>query len=289
MEALEKKILVPVNFSDQSLIALEQTYNLVTLTGSEIILLYVNKLSSSIWSIFSKDEQESFTNKINAKLCLFADELRTKKNLKVRPLIRKGKVHEEILKAAKEEKADFIVLGTTHSDNILDKVVGNTAFRVVREAPCPVITVKGKHHRNVCDHIILPIDLTKETREKVSHAIRFARIFKSTVHVVAVITSTNEAQVRKQNGQLKQVVDFINRAEVACSAELLKVSEGQVCKALLEHAHKKMGDLVIIMTQQENDFVEYFVGSTASEVIFHSDIPIMSIVPTFKHHYKVVL
>lgn len=285
---MDNKILVPVNFSDQSLIALEQTFNLAILSKAEIILLYVNKLSSSIWNIFSKDEQDAFTGKINEKLCWLAHDLSKDRDLNVRPVIRTGKVHEEVLRLAKEESVSFIVMGTSPSKNMMEKIIGNTTFRVVREASCPVITIKGEHHRNVCDHIILPLDLSKETREKVSHAIRFAQLFNSTIHAVSVMSTKNKTQLKKLNGQLQQVVKFIKQAGVACTAELIDVGSDneKIALALIDHAHREKGDLMIIMTQQENEIVEYFVGSMASEIIFLSDVPIMSIVPTFKHNYS---
>ena len=53
--------------------------------------------------------------------------------------------------------------------------------KVVRSATCPVITIKGKSISNNCDIIALPLDLNKETREKVTNAIQFARLFNSEI------------------------------------------------------------------------------------------------------------
>ena len=50
------------------------------------------------------------------------------------------------------------------------RVVGSNSLRIIRECKCPVITIKGKHHREGCQNIVLPLDLTKETREKVTNA-----------------------------------------------------------------------------------------------------------------------
>lgn len=288
MNSTANKILVPVNFSQQSLIALEQSFNLAILSKAEIILLYVNKTSSSMWTIFTKDEQKVFTGKINEKLCWLAHDLSKDKSLSVRPMLRKGKVHEEILKVAKEENVRFIVIGTRPSNNIKEKIIGNTTFRIIRESQVPVISIKGEHHRNGCDHIILPLDLTKQTREKVSHAIKFARLFNSTIHAVSVMSTKNKTHLKKLNSQLSQVVKFIKEAGVSFTAELLEVENDneKIAHALIHHAHRKNGDLIIIMTQQENEIIEYFVGSMASEMIFRSDVPIMSIVPTFKYNYN---
>ena len=49
---------------------------------------------------------------------------------------------------------------------------------MVRESKHPVITIRGKVHRDGCKTILLPLDLTKETREKVNKAIELAKIFK---------------------------------------------------------------------------------------------------------------
>jgi len=56
-------------------------------------------------------------------------------------LIRRGAPADEILKAAKERHADLVVVGR-HGPGLLERfLMGTTAERVVREAPCPVLTV----------------------------------------------------------------------------------------------------------------------------------------------------
>ena len=48
---------------------------------------------------------------------------------------------------------------------------------------------------------------------------------------------------------------------------------------VLGYAKEVDADLIVIMTQQESDFTDYFIGSTAQQVIYHSRIPVMSIRP----------
>jgi universal stress protein A len=64
--------------------------------------------------------------------------------LAVRWLLRTGVAHEEIVKTAAEEGADYIVMGT-HGRGALDRLLlGSVADRVVRTAPCPVVTVRQR-------------------------------------------------------------------------------------------------------------------------------------------------
>jgi nucleotide-binding universal stress UspA family protein len=62
--------------------------------------------------------------------------------LATRWLLKTGVPHEEIVKTAAEERADYIVMGT-HGRGLLDRfLLGSVADRVVRTAPCPVVTVR---------------------------------------------------------------------------------------------------------------------------------------------------
>ena len=48
---------------------------------------------------------------------------------------------------------------------------------------------------------------------------------------------------------------------------------------LLDFAKKSNADLLMIMTQQENDFTDLFIGSQAQAIINHSEVPVLSIIP----------
>jgi nucleotide-binding universal stress UspA family protein len=62
--------------------------------------------------------------------------------LRVRAVVRTGVPHEELLALATDEKADLIVIGTHGRGGINRALLGSVADRVVRLAPCPVLTVR---------------------------------------------------------------------------------------------------------------------------------------------------
>lgn len=64
------------------------------------------------------------------------------KGLHVRIALRTGAPHEEILALATDERADLVVLGTRGRGGINRALLGSVADRVVRLAPCPVLTVR---------------------------------------------------------------------------------------------------------------------------------------------------
>src|SRR5215510_7772712 len=170
MASQKNHILVPVDFSEQSLIALSQSYNLARLTKAEITLIYVidddenNPLFFFLKS--KKQNKKALEKNIKEKLSEVASSTHLKSGVKTNTMVAYGKIYDEINAAAKKLKCSFVIMGTNGTPGF-KRFIGSNALRVIREAPCPVITIKGKKHRPGCKNILLPLDVSKETREKV--------------------------------------------------------------------------------------------------------------------------
>jgi nucleotide-binding universal stress UspA family protein len=280
------KILVPVDFEAQSLIALEQSFNLARLLPAEIVLLYVYQQPSGFAGIFGSNDDNDRLYKIQEKLEELAGKVENEKGIKTSALIEKGKVYAKILEVSEKLPAGFIIMGT-HSqpltDGEVEGVLGANSSRVIRSSKCPVITINGAHHYKGCRNILLPLDLTNETRQKVTYAIELAKLFGSGIKVVSALIGKNDASsVFKLQHQLDQVFHFISDAGVNCAAEIIEEagSDKMVVPSIISYAEKQGDiDLIVIMTQQEPGIIEYFVGSHAQEFIRLSTIPVMSIVP----------
>jgi len=64
--------------------------------------------------------------------------------VKATGLLLKGTAHLQIVRAAKNRRADMIVIGTHGRTGISKLLMGSVAGRVIAEASCPVLTVRGK-------------------------------------------------------------------------------------------------------------------------------------------------
>ncbi|MFZ4546653.1 MAG: universal stress protein [Bacteroidales bacterium] len=279
------KILIPIDFQKQSLLALEQSYNLARLLQAEIVLLYVHEQSGIFAGLFSNEQNNEMLSKIDEKLAEVAGKASMTTGFSISYMIEKGRIYSKIIDVAKQISAKYIVMGThsaTEADEIENRVGANTS-RVIRSASCPVITINSKHLYHGCRHILLPLDLTKETRQKVTMGIEIARIYGAGIKVVSALWSKNDpAIIGRLYQQGDQVTNFISEAGIECTFEIIESSGGEktLVPSILNYA-KQQGDidLVIILTQQEIGIVEYFVGSHAQEFIRLSEIPVMSLVP----------
>lgn len=277
-------ILVPIDYSDQSVIALEQAVSLSRVFESKIHVLNVISEEFSLAKLFGDIDKADFDKKAKARLDEFVSEQSKRLEVELHPIQVHGKIYEQVVNTADVINAQFIVMGTAGADSIKKKFIGSNALRVVRESHKPVITIKGKHHRKGCQNIILPLDLTKETKEKVTKAVEFAKRFGSIVRVVSVLLTNDEFVVNRLTRQLDQVKKYVEEQGVDCTAEIVRSTKGgqSLSESVIDYANKSKGDLIMIMTQQEQDFTDYFIGSAAQGIINESDIPVLSIIPVPK-------
>jgi nucleotide-binding universal stress UspA family protein len=242
------------------------------------MLLMMTKSSPLSFFLKSKKQNKKALEKnITDKLIEVAKDASQKSSVKINTIISYGKIYEEINAAAKKLKCSFIIMGTNGTQGGIKRFIGSNALRVIREAPCPVITIKGKKHRFGCQLILLPLDLTQETRQKVNKAIELANYFGSAIKVASVVTTDDEFIVNKLKRQLSQVKSYIDEREIICTAELIRGDD--VADELLKFAKQVKADLIMIMTQEEMNWTKRFIGSTTQEVINGTDIPVLTIRP----------
>jgi len=146
-----KTILVPIDFSQTSKKALLYAIRMAEQFGSKIILLNV------VEPVASPDfayhplmlETDKIKSAAKSRLEALCREALLSPAMLDRVLVRYGTPFAEITGAARTLKADLIIL-TTHGHTGLKRVfLGSTAERVVRHAPCPVLTVREKEHEFV--------------------------------------------------------------------------------------------------------------------------------------------
>jgi nucleotide-binding universal stress UspA family protein len=140
-------ILVPVDFSAASQRALASARDLATASGATIHLLHVFETPLAMGAFMDMytpppDEYvETFAAQVRARLeALLTKEEKTHASVVV--AARMGMPADEILQYAREHRAiDLIVLATSGRGRVARLVMGSVADRIVRSAPCPVLTV----------------------------------------------------------------------------------------------------------------------------------------------------
>jgi nucleotide-binding universal stress UspA family protein len=149
-----KKVLVPTDFSDSARHALTYGISFAREYGAELVLLHVVEnitvgYASDLFPVPMAEVFQEISGYAKAELAKLAALARERGVAAVAEIVVQGKPSAEIIRHAAENAVDMIVLGT-HGKGMLDQALfGSTTERVVRRAPCPVLTVRKAEHEFV--------------------------------------------------------------------------------------------------------------------------------------------
>jgi len=275
-----KNFLVPIDFHPESETALEYAAFIASKVGATLHLIYVLEEESPLLKLVLKDEQRDMIIRGAAdKLDDVAGKVLTSKNIPFTTAIKQGKVYKTIIETASELKADFIFMGRTDSSDMMKNFAGTNTMHIIKGADVPVITLRKKPEYFGCDHIILPLDLTKQTIRKAKTAVAVAQLLDARLTILSVLREDSKGKEIKYISKLDEIRTNLRSLNVNCDVKLIKNSS-DAPNIILNNAVRELeGNLVMIMTQQELHITEYFVGSVAQDIINLSDFPVMSINP----------
>lgn len=292
MNKSRNKILVAVDFEEQSLTALEQAYPLARLFNAGIVLLYVIEEGSGFSKLLSPDDylrrvMQKAREKFDQieQLALMASHHH---ELRVSYQIQKGKPYHKILETASDHDALLIVMGKGGREGKPRRgFLGSNTLNVVRQAACPVITLGAGHPAGEFQDILMPIDFTGRTKIQVQQAIELGKYFGATINVLSVIHTENKITRIMKQVQLTQVRNAFLRHNIQCNTHLISQTRKHLSEEICHFALEHKTDLIIIMTRQKKPFSSVLVGSNAQEIIFNSPLPVMSINPGAHFHPEV--
>ncbi|MCO6495752.1 MAG: universal stress protein [Bacteroidetes bacterium] len=274
-------ILVPYDFSEIAENALGHAVKIAKIYNNKITLLHIvedNLLESVFGSNPLKEGlvREALENKLDKII----NDIKTREHIEINKLVEEGRVHRTIVRIANEGHYDSIVMGSNGAAG-MEQIIGSNASRVIRFSEQPVVVVKEKPIGNGYEKIVLPIDTTYETRQKVTWAIHLAKKFNSTIHIIFenVEDEYTRSKLFASVNSVQDILDKNNVKYVVKSLDEEKYPDN-FAKETLTYANEIDADLIMIMTQQEVGFSELIIGSYAQQIVNQSQrIPVMCINP----------
>jgi nucleotide-binding universal stress UspA family protein len=292
-----KKILAPTDFSGQSLAGVRYAMNLRLQFGSSLILLHVIEPTPPMAGIESlvlaqsDSEVGAWALKELAKLA--RREAGDEKQ--VASLVRMGKPFHEITIEAAENNADLIVLTTHGYTGVEHLLLGSTAERVVRHAPCPVLTVPvsatpkrtGKTSPFKIKKILVPIDFSAISKGALPWASFLAAQFKAELVLVHVeekfpvdyllsreLMSRTMAPLIKQAGaDLERLAGGLRKTTGANISAVVR--DGKPFQEICHAAEAQGADLIVLTTHGHTGLKHVWLGSTAERVVRDAQCPVL--------------
>lgn len=273
-------ILVPTDFSDVANNALGHALKIADVYKNEITLLNIQD-EGGIFGLFGSDEKMSLIKEaVDSRMDkLISESAKLFPNVKINKRIEAGRIYKVITEIAEKENFDSIVMGTNGASG-LQQITGSNASRVINYAKVPVVVVKEQSiSKNGYEKIVLPIDLSLESRQKVTWAVHLAKKFNSTIHVIYENSSNDEFRNRIF-AAVNQTQDILARNNANYIVRGLDEDKypDSFAEDTLSYADEIGADLIMIMSQQEKGFSEFLLGSYAQQIVNHSGkVPVMCI------------
>jgi len=271
-------IIAAIDFSDCSVNALEHAISIASHGALDVHMIWVNNPSITKTTIYSDSSAElideirkQFGNLVEKYGPMLTDS-------KLDFVIREGKVYRELIDEAKEMESICIVLGTHGVSGFEQFWIGSNANKLISLAPCPVITIRAgidvKHNLNC---ILMPIDSTLDTRQKVPFTAYLARLFDAEMYVLSIYASKYKSIQKRVDEYTDQVCEYLEDEGIKFHRDVLSCEN--LTTGTIEYAKRVRANLISIMTEQETSPFNLILGPYAQQMVNNSPVPVLSINP----------
>jgi nucleotide-binding universal stress UspA family protein len=291
-----KNILCPVDRSPSSLQAFDRAIAIARRRGARLHLLeVVDSVASAGGTVGPK--QAGLLNEARATLERDVRQMlvsRRASDVKVEIVMREGNVVREILAQAADSHADLVVIGSHGRGGVQRLVLGSVAEKVLRQATCPVLTIRRgvsrpRRNRSSFKTILCPTDLSAAGNNAVAYAKRLARAENARLIVMsaiewpfgAAVTSGPAAELQEalEADTRRALARLLPRRAAGRPAAQAIVVHGKASAAIVELAGARSADLIVMGVSGRGALDVVLLGSTTHHVIRHGEWPVLTVPP----------
>jgi nucleotide-binding universal stress UspA family protein len=257
-----KVFIVPHDFTTVADNALAHASATAKLVDAKIYLLHVVSKEKEI-----ADAEQQLKSLIDQK----------DKSIELIPVVRVGNIIDDIGDFASEHHADLIFMGT-HGRHGWQHITGSHALKVITHSTVPFVVVQEKAIKPTgYDDIVVPLDLNKETKQKLAYVANLATYFKSRVHVITP-DETDEFLRHQVKANIQFAQKFFSERDIEVTTTLAPVSGFD--KEVVKHAVHLDADLIAIMNLNRNNLLGVITANYEQYIITNdAQIPTLIVNP----------
>jgi nucleotide-binding universal stress UspA family protein len=262
------KVLVPTDFSVNSIIALRYAAGFAKNSGAGIFILHINNNPPLDQEIKSSDDPQHLIELLRKEEFL--------KGIKTSPIIREGNVVDAILDEAKKNDIDLIVMGTRGAGNIARNLFGTNTTKVIGKAECPVLAIPDEALFQPIRKVILSVDLKQKSEKVIEDFIDLVKIQNANLLLIYVHddkSGEHQRELDRFTEELKNKSDY--------QRIVGKVIQSDFFPGAIENfALDIEADIIVMITHPRGIFERIFDPSATKLYAFHTTIPLL----TLPHH-----
>lgn len=275
-----KKILVPVDFSETSEIAMNEAIKISGLLKAELFLIHVVEFTGYYFSIVPETQTIlpsllELERVVEKKMDQMREKIKKQFGIIPEIYVTTGQVDSEIISFSEKEKIDLIVMGTHGISGYKELFLGSNSQRVVTLSEVPVLTMQKENKTLEFKNILIPIDNSLHSREKVNTTMIIADLFGATIHLIGLPSFTDLKELDEIKIKLKSVEKIVSTDKLPYKTTI--VHGKNLAENAIKYASENKCDLIVINTGHESKLTGIFLGAFAQQIVNHSKIPVLSI------------
>lgn len=293
-----RRILCPVDFSDFSRRALDLAFSLAARSGAEITAQHVTAASLPPTAAFPQVRpllplDPTVLERLRAELACFVAPSRTA-DIPLHTVVTEGSAVAEIIREAEELDADLIVMGTHGVGGFERWVLGSVAEKVLRKAPCPVLTVGNTGEEpfpldpGPFGEVVCALDLSDASKQTLADAVSMAQgagAHLTLLHVLeeapTELVAVAEAGLDLSAFRAGRCQDARQRLralakDVGCAHDQI-VRTGTPYREILHLAQERRAGLVVVGVHGGRLLDLFHFGSTAHHVVRGAACPVLTV------------
>jgi nucleotide-binding universal stress UspA family protein len=274
-------ILVPLDFSESSLNALETAIAVAKQYNTTITLLHVvdaNALFEFKGFYYISEKSINSIAEVSARrLSALAKKVKEKNALNCNREVTFGPVALSIIKTAFDTDADLIIMGTHGVSGFRKFFIGSSAQKVIKIASCPVLTIPSNGKWTEFKKILFPIRPVAAAIEKYDWVRKIITNDSAFMNLL-VLAHTYEGEEKKLLQNLvKEIKAKAIKDKIKVSGTL-KVGE-KMSQAALKMSKYADPDVIVLTSSADCDLKQFFIGPFEQHIVNHADVPVLSIKP----------
>ncbi len=274
-----KNILVPIDFSQCSMDAFLYAKRLGDTLGFSIKLVHVYNgnlnINASINLHAEKTREETIIEQMNEFVKVNLENSQTsnvltRQKIETEAIVGLNTTQQIVNLTSNEDDIAMVVIGTTGTGNVLDKMFGSISSGVAQRAHCPVILVpQGTKYKDYED-VLYASNYESADEDLVDQIIDFGNVFRATMHFVHV----------EENDNYETVEDTIfyklfEKGDPAFSFNIVNIKNRSVLEGLNQYADENEIDLIVLVNRQRNYLENIFQLSLTKKMARTSKLPVM--------------
>jgi len=277
------KILVPIDFSENSLNALEYAVKIAKEVSGEITLLNsypidvpmgMEYATGIYMQTLNKEMQIDRETRLKEVAAMFTDEYYrfSEESVQINLVVKEGAPSDSIANLLEEERFDIIVMGTQGASGFEEILLGSITAAVIDRVKVPVLAVPANARFQGFKKVVYATDFDSSDMKLLDILQEYAEYFNSDITCLHVNT---EPSLAYANGQkmdvLKQNFFFAPLRQI----NFEMIYKEKVDKGLQEYLTENQVDMLVVKPQHRSFIEKLFHSSLTRKMAFHTKIPML--------------